>query len=158
MLEALKELLLFSETWKPLLWATAIIAAIYGLSLLILAVVIVRLPSTYFSESQDRESAAPSRSRTLTSLKAAKNLIGGVLIIIGGFLALPGVPGPGILLVLAGVMVTDFAGKRRFEMWLVHQPGILAMINGLRHRFDKAPVLLVSRTASAIVPQESRGE
>jgi hypothetical protein len=43
---------------------------------------------------------------------------------------------------LMGLMLTDFPGKRRLEIWLVRRPGVLATINRLRHFFSKPPMFL----------------
>jgi len=64
------------------------------------------------------------------------------LILLGLFLSLPGVPGQGILTILIGVMLLNFPGKRRLERWLVSRPRVLPVINGLRARFGKPPLLL----------------
>ena len=53
-----------------------------------------------------------------------KNLVGGILVGLGVLLAPPGVPGPGILMMLIGVVLLDFPGKRRLEQWLINRPTI----------------------------------
>ncbi|HVY47183.1 MAG TPA: hypothetical protein VHB21_14950 [Minicystis sp.] len=65
----------------------------------------------------------------------------GVALVVGGFvLALPGVPGPGVALVILGLLVADLPGKRRAEMHLIRQPSVLAAVNALRSLFDRPPL------------------
>jgi hypothetical protein len=66
-----------------------------------------------------------------------KNLAGLVLIFLGVVMALPGVPGQGVLVILIGLTLVDFPGKRRLELSLIRRPPLLRFINGLRARFDK---------------------
>jgi hypothetical protein len=110
---------------------------------------LVRIPAGYFTE---RAPAVRAKRRTAGGWAAlvAKNILGVAIIVIGLTLTLPGVPGPGLLVLLAGFMVTDFPGKRRLERWLVSRPGVLATINNLRSRYGKPPMILDSE------PERSR--
>ena len=56
-------------------------------------------------------------------------------------LSLPGIPGPGVLIIFVGIMLLDFPGKRELERRLVSRPGILGKINGLRTRYGKPPLV-----------------
>ena len=44
-----------------------------------------------------------------------KNLLGVLLVILGGIMTLPGVPGPGILTILLGVMLLNFPGNAAWK-------------------------------------------
>ncbi len=70
----------------------------------------------------------------------AKNVLGGLLILVGIVLSLPGVPGQGLLTILVGVLLMDIPGKRRFELAIVRRPRVLASINRVRARFGRAPL------------------
>jgi hypothetical protein len=63
--------------------------------------------------------------------------VGGFLVILGIILALPGVPGQGILTILIGLMFLDIPGKRRMEQRLVALPRVSSAINRLRRRFGR---------------------
>jgi hypothetical protein len=119
-------------------WAVAFLSAISVTSVGGLGMMLVRLPSDYFSGTTDRH----RENKTPDSLAARiiKNCIGGVLIIVGSLMALPGVPGPGVLTLLLGVMLTDFRKKRHFELWLIGRPGVLVSINFVRSSFSKPPL------------------
>src|SRR5207237_9899064 len=64
-----------------------------------------------------------------------KNLRGAVLVVVGVILALPGVPGQGLLTILIGLMFLDLPGKRAWERALVRRPGALRVVGGLRRRY-----------------------
>ena len=69
-----------------------------------------------------------------------KNLAGAVLVLLGLVMALPGIPGQGILTMIIGFTLLDFPGKRRLERRLIGRPSMLRRINQLRARFQRAPL------------------
>jgi hypothetical protein len=71
---------------------------------------------------------------------AAKNVAGVVLVLLGLVMALPGIPGQGILTMIVGITLIDFPGKRGLERRLIGRPRILHAINKLRARFHRAPL------------------
>jgi hypothetical protein len=79
-----------------------------------------------------------------------KNLLGILLVMLGGIMALPIIPGPGILLLVLGVMLLDFPGKRRLEQWLVRRATVLNAMNRLRQRYGKPPLLVEHGDTRAI--------
>lgn len=124
----------------------AIAAAIcLGLSLLGLAItgmVIVRMPADYFSEHYDRSFWRERHPVVRAIGHVIKNLLGVLVFAAGLVMALPGVPGPGLLVALLGLTLVDFPGKRRVELWLVSRPMVFRGMNGLRHRYHKPPIVL----------------
>jgi|SRR5690349_12898180 hypothetical protein len=71
---------------------------------------------------------------------AAKNVAGVVLVLLGLVMALPGIPGQGILTMIVGLTLIDFPGKRGLERRMIGRPRILRTINRLRTRFHRAPL------------------
>jgi hypothetical protein len=71
---------------------------------------------------------------------AAKNVAGVVLVLLGLVMALPGIPGQGILTMIVGITLIDFPGKRGLERRMIGRPRILRSINRLRARFHRAPL------------------
>ncbi len=71
-----------------------------------------------------------------------KNIVGLVLVLIGIAMAVPGIPGPGLLTILFGIALLDFPGKRKLEYKLVSRPKVLGAINHLRQKFGKPPLVL----------------
>jgi hypothetical protein len=104
--------------------------------------VLVRLPANYFHPSHGREFLAERHPFLRALGVAAKNLAGGVLVVAGVVMSLPGVPGQGVLTILLGVMLLDFPGRRGLETRLVRLPRVFRSINALRARFDKPPLIL----------------
>lgn len=47
-----------------------------------------------------------------------RNVLGYTLVVVGAFLSLPGIPGPGNAIILVGLAFADWPGKRRFFRWL----------------------------------------
>jgi hypothetical protein len=122
-------------SWKSLLWGAVLFFGMLVGSLVLLGVFIVRMPADYLTASHQRE-------RGHWSARILKNIAGIILILLGILMSIPGVPGQGFLTVLIGLMLTDFPGKRRLELWIVHRPGVLPAINKFRARYDKPPLVI----------------
>ena len=71
---------------------------------------------------------------------AGKNLAGLVLFVVGLVMALPGIPGQGILTMIVAVTLIDFPGKRGLERRLIGRPWVLRQLNRLRARFHRPPL------------------
>jgi len=71
---------------------------------------------------------------------AGKNVAGVVLVLLGLVMALPGIPGQGILTMIVGITLIDFPGKRGLERRMIGRPRILRSINKLRARFHREPL------------------
>lgn len=106
---------------------------------------VVRIPAGYFLAS----GSAPMKTFASPWLRAAhlvgKNLLGLVLLCAGAVLALPGVPGQGLLTMLVGLVLMDVPGKRRVELAVVRRAPVLRAINAIRARFDQPPLLVDGR-------------
>jgi hypothetical protein len=102
---------------------------------------VVNMPEDYF---RGPKLPPPDRRGGLHGWAARmfKNILGIVVIVVGLILALPGVPGPGVLIMLIGLMLMDFPGKHRLERWMVMRPGVLPTMNKLRSRYGRPPMLL----------------
>ena len=111
-------------------------------TLAVAVVVIVRLPSDYFQPSIARPfmECWPKPLRWIGLF--LKNVLGVLVIFIGIALSLPGVPGQGLLMILLGLMLVDFPGRREFAHRIVRIPRVLATINRLRARFGKPSIIV----------------
>jgi hypothetical protein len=69
-----------------------------------------------------------------------KNVVGAVFLF-AGFLMLF-LPGQGVLTMLIGISMLDFPGKRKIEAKLIGQPTILGVINTMRRKYAKPPLVL----------------
>jgi hypothetical protein len=129
-------------TWKRLLLGLLIFVVTFVGSTAIASFLLVKLPATYFHSSHDRELWRDRHRLIRWTGIILKNLLGLVLIITGIIMAVPGVPGPGVLTILFGIMLLDFPGKRGLELKLVSQPVVVTKINQLRGKFGKPPLVL----------------
>jgi hypothetical protein len=120
-----------------LLIGVAVWAAVTLATLALVAALVISLPVTYLET--DARRAWPNGWRAVL-VTIARNVAGLVLIAVGLVLSLPGVPGQGVLTVLAGVMLTDFPARRRLERRLCARPAVLAALNRLRAAFGRPPL------------------
>jgi addiction module HigA family antidote len=108
---------------------------------------IVRMPKDYLDRPeavpfwQERPGWMPMASRV------GKNLLGVVVIATGVVLAVPGVPGPGVLTLLIGVVLLDVPGKHRIQRRIVGAPKVLAAVNRLRAGFGRSPLRIQNDAA-----------
>ena len=137
-------------SWSTLIWGLVIFVLTTGGSLLILCLLLVKMPADYFCDSGARDFWVGKRSGMHLVVRIAKNLLGATLIILGGIMAIPVVPGQGLLVMLVGIMLTDFPGKRPVELWLISRAGVLGTINRLRDWFGKPPMFLESKLSTPL--------
>lgn len=113
-----------------------------GFSFLVIGIVMVKIPSNYFSTHYQQDFMPNSPWLVRWGAVIAKNLLGVFLVLLGIVLSLPGVPGQGLLTILLGVIMLDIPGKRPFEARIIKRPTIHAAIDNLRARFNKPPLEL----------------
>jgi hypothetical protein len=132
--------------WPAWIWSGAIILLIFAvitiLGAFLVGFVFVKLPTTYFCDHHDRDFWTNRHPIIRWTGRVVKNLLGVLLVILGVALSLPGIPGPGVLIIILGVTLLDFPGKRRLERWIVGRPAIFNAINRLRRRYGKPPIIL----------------
>ncbi|HMY14781.1 MAG TPA: hypothetical protein PKA58_00560 [Polyangium sp.] len=132
-----------------IIWGLLFFVVGLVLSTLATIFVIIRLPANYFIDdgAASTEAAHPPWRRVLGTL--VKNLIGVGLVILGLVMALPGVPGQGLLTIFIGIVLLDVPGKREFEKRIISKPSILRACNRLRARFGKE-ALRIERTPALV--------
>jgi hypothetical protein len=123
---------------------TGIFAVFSVGGLAITGLVLFRLPADYFSDAVRRGFWVNRHALIRAAGLILKNLLGALVVAVGVVLSLPGVPGPGLLTILLGMMLLDFPGKRRFERWLVSRPPVFGLLNRLRRRYGRPPFHLES--------------
>jgi hypothetical protein len=107
-----------------------------------IAIVMVKIPPTYFSVDHRREFMTGRHWFVRSAALILKNILGLLLIGVGILLSLPGVPGQGILTILLGLIMLDIPGKRPIEAKIIQQPRVLALVNNLRSRYNKPPLIM----------------
>jgi hypothetical protein len=108
-------------------------------TLAIATAVVVAWPANRFTHGP-----RPSQNHVVIRALGAvlRNLLGVVLVVVGLVMALPGVPGQGVLTMIIGLTLVDFPGKLEIERRILKHPRILGPINKLRARFDRPPIEL----------------
>jgi len=129
-------------TWKSMLLGLLIFIVTFAGSIAMASFLLVKLPATYFHSSHDRELWQDKHKVVRWTGIIFKNLLGLILVVAGVIMAIPGVPGQGVLTILFGIMLLDFPGKRQLELKIVSRPVVLSRINQLRRKFDKSPLVL----------------
>ena len=129
-------------TWLQILGVVGVIAVTFVVSYVVVSIVLVKLPANYFHSDYEHHLMPNSNPVLRSVVIGLKNVLGVVLILAGIALSLPGVPGPGLLTIFIGVMLTDIPGKRTLEAKMIGRPAVLSAVNKLRARYDKPPFLL----------------
>ena len=102
---------------------------------------IVRIPPDYFAH--ERPSEMPwERLHPGLRIAAivAKNVLGVLFFLAGFIMALPLVPGPGVVTMLVGLALIDVPGKRRLERWIARRKTVFAAMNKLRSKYGHPPL------------------
>lgn len=117
------------------IWIITVWAATTALTMLVAGAVFVTLPADYLG------GPGQTRPRHWT-FRIVRTAVGVVLVVAGLLLSLPGVPGQGLLTVLAGLMLIEFPGRHRLVRGIIGRPAVLAAVNRLRARFGRPPLTL----------------
>ncbi len=121
-------------------WGLAISVGAAVLTLALATAVVVAWPADRFKGEGPTDVGRHRHVVIRAFALVAKNLAGAVLVLLGLIMALPGVPGQGLLTALIGLTLLSFPGKRRLERRFVRIPALLGAINRLRARFARPPL------------------
>ncbi|HZE99621.1 MAG TPA: hypothetical protein VE981_21625 [Planctomycetota bacterium] len=98
-------------------------------------IAVVKLPKDYFTRNPNR---ARKRKGWMQEIAwVARNVLGIVLILGGLVLMFPGVPGPGVVVILLGLTITDIPGKHELLVALVRKRFVMKSMNKVRRRFRR---------------------
>ncbi len=122
------------------------------------ALIVVLLPADYFDHRSHSAVAWTRHSLPRLLLLVLKNIFGVLFVCFGIILALPGVPGPGLLFVLLGVSMVDLPGKFAVQRRLIGNRLILKSVNLLRKRFSRPPFTFTPEPPHAPAPTRLHGE
>lgn len=117
----------------------ALVVSVLGVvgTLFVTFVVLVRLPPGAFLETR-RDWPRTIRGRILRILL---NVLGWALILLGAVLAVPGVPGQGLLTILLGLLLVDFPGRRKLLRAILSRPAVRRGVDRIRIRFGRPPFI-----------------
>ena len=119
-----------------LIGVIALVTTVAGLA------IIVRLPAEHFVSKPDPNSWWRRHRIIRWTLLVLKNLLGLLVLPLGVIMALPMVPGPGLVFVLLGLSLLDFPGKKTLERKLVGRPSVMRFLNDLRASFGRPPFVV----------------
>jgi hypothetical protein len=127
-------------------WSAGISLAVFFCTLAAIPFVVARMPANYFVERNPPPDSWRSRHRAVrVTFRVLKDLLGLILILAGLVLAVPLVPGQGILTILIGISLLDFPGKRNLELKLIRIRTVRRTINWIRARAQRPPLQLPPR-------------
>lgn len=112
------------------------------LSFAVSLAVILRLPPDYLGNPEEPSIRVADHGLFVRVGTVLKNLLGAILVVLGVILSVPGLPGQGLLTVLAGMLLLDFPGKRKFLCKILSRPPLLHLVNRLRTAFARAPFVI----------------
>jgi hypothetical protein len=125
---------------ETLIWLAVLSMILFIGTLIAIPFILVRLSADYFDVRVPRRWMQDHHPVLRVIGHIVKNALGAVFLI-AGFLMLF-LPGQGILTMVIGVSMLDFPGKRKIEAKLIGQPTVLGVINGMRKRRGKPPLIL----------------
>ena len=132
-----------------LIWLTGVSFIFFIGTLIAIPFILVRLSAHYFDVRVPRPWMEDRHPVLRIAGHVIKN-VAGAIFLFAGFLMLF-LPGQGVLTMLIGISMLDFPGKRKIEAKLIGQPTVLNVINNLRQKRGKPPLVL----APAHDPQPS---
>ncbi|GBE07762.1 hypothetical protein BMS3Bbin11_01896 [bacterium BMS3Bbin11] len=120
-------------------WLLASSAATFFVSLILVPMLVVRIPSDYFTHKK-RHPKRPEKYPPVIRIIALilKNLLGLVLVLAGVLMLV--LPGQGLFTMVVGIMMMNFPGKYKLERWIVERGPVLRSINWLRRRAGHDPL------------------
>jgi archaellum biogenesis protein FlaJ (TadC family) len=120
-------------------WLAASSVITFVLSLILVPMMVVRIPSDYFSYKKrhpKKPEKYPPAIRIV--LLVLKNILGIVLILAGMLMLV--LPGQGLFTMFVGIMMMNFPGKYKLERWIVARGPILKSINWMRRQAGHEPL------------------
>ncbi len=126
-------------------WWLMILSAVLGIVTALAGfAILMKLPEDYFLRIEESAPAIGSRPLIRAVSLILKNSMGIVIILVGGIMSLPLIPGPGLIMVIIGLSLTNFPGKRKLELKILRAPLALGTVNWLRSKAGRSPLRLPS--------------
>lgn len=130
-------------------WLAAISLVSFVATLAVIPWVIVRIPADYFAgrKRPAQRQLVPRSPMVWLMLLIGKNSLGALLVLAGIVMLV--IPGQGLLTMIIGVLVMNFPGKFSFERWLVSRGPTITLINRIRQRYGRPPLVLEENVEAA---------
>ena len=100
--------------------------------------VLVRLPPDFLVN--DHPKGPDRKDIRARAARLGRHLLGVLLILLGLVLMLPGVPGQGLLTVIAGLFISELPGTNKLLRRMLRGPRVLSAVNKLRARYKHPPL------------------
>ena len=115
-------------------------AIMFFASILSLPFLVSFIPTDYFQYAEQYRVHHSFKHPVIRlSIIIVKNILGWLLIITGAILLI--LPGQGLITIIVGLLLIDFPGKRKVERKLVSNNRVLHVINWLRAKRSKQPLV-----------------
>ncbi|HSG68899.1 MAG TPA: PGPGW domain-containing protein [Planctomycetaceae bacterium] len=135
-------------------WIVAISIAMFVAGIVALPWMLARIPRDYFlTHSAPLARWKETRPVARLVVLALRNLIGAVFAILGIIMLFA--PGQGVLMLLVGLSMMTFPGKRALELRLIRMKRVLKTINWLRRKSGHEPLELPERESRERTPDAS---
>ena len=126
----------FIDAHKKIFAIIAILSMVlFFVSIFLIPFLVSKIPEDYFV-SQHKNNL--NRSGFSLFLKVIKNLFAFILFLLGVLMLF--LPGQGIITILISIIIMDFPGKHRFELYLISRSYVLKSINWMRRKNGKEPL------------------
>ena len=113
---------------------------IFFASILSLPFLVSFIPTDYFQYAEPYRINHRFKHPVIRlSITISKKILGWLLIITGAILFI--LPGQGLITIIAGLLLINFPGKRKVERKLISNHRVLHVINWLRAKRNKEPLL-----------------
>jgi len=123
-------------------WGVLVSVVLFAGSMALVTVIVVGWPVDHFRRSGRPPFWAHRHPAVRVVGLVLKNLAGLILFALGVVMALPGVPGQGLITALIGLTLINFPGKAGLERRLIARPTVFRAVNRLRARFHHPPLEL----------------
>lgn len=123
-------------------WLIAASAGVFVCGIGIVLALAFFMPADHFTRPHTGPDHVRQHPMLRIVLRVTKNVVGIVLLAAGLVMAIPMIPGPGVLFILLGLSLTDIPGKRALARYIVSRPLVLRPINALRTKWNQPPLQL----------------
>jgi hypothetical protein len=130
----------FAENETLVANITIVSFIIFGLCLLAIPFVVVRLPANHFTRPE-REIWSLMKTGPLGWIWLVLRNVLGLLMVIVGVPMIP-LPGPGLVCIMLGLALVQLPGRRWLEAKLIRMPMIHKSMNALRAKYHAPPLEL----------------
>lgn len=128
-------------------WLGVLSAGTFVVSLLAVPWIVARLPRDYFLREHPQANLFRKEHPVVRwTFLIGKNVLG--LILVLGGIAMLVLPGQGILTILIGLMLLNFPGKREVELWVLKRSAVERIVNWIRRKRHRDPLLFPNETES----------